>query len=229
MFKCFLLILFFIPFLLASQTIEKKIEDKNILESRKKQLFFRLGSEFRITPLPNDGASLENYAVFTNVDLLHSGPALSYGLDFFLSKNLSLSLDHSFRYRTLLYDFNQLGEILSASKSQKELLQGFHLSLTRYFKISSKGDEIFFRIGISSFNGGSDFVFVEPIGDIDDPLWIQSQLSFRNFGTNFAIGYRKSRVSVMAGLYLSSGGAFYTTSFRIVTPYIKFSYALGKL
>lgn len=225
--KFFVIVLFIAPLFLISQEFKKKDFSAN----RKRQLFFKVGSEFRVTPVPYGNRVPDPATSFTNVDQLHAGPAFSYGLEFFTSENFSIGLDHSFRYDTVLYDFNQTGENFVALKSEKELLQGFHLYLTKYFKIFKEG-EIFVRFGISSFNGGSEFFLVEPIGDDGEGnplLFTQTQRTFANFGPNLAIGYNKNRVSMIGGVYLQSGGTFYTTSFPIIVPYLKLTYNIGKL
>lgn len=208
-------------------------EPSELFKNRGGKLFFNVGSEFRITPIPHDDSFPESATFFTNIDFLHSGPALSFGLEFFIKKNLSLSLDHSLRYDTLLYNLNELGENFAARKTEKELLHGFHLYFTRYFKLSSKSNkEIFIRAGLSSFNGGSQFLLVEPVGDdgTGNPVtFFQTQVDFVNFGPNIAVGYRNNRLTVLAGLYFSNGATFFQRNFRIVTPYIKLTYTLGKL
>ena len=228
--KYFSILIFLSSFFLSSQQNKSDNLDLNI--NRKGQLYFKLGSEFRITPIPYKSSEISNVGAFTNVDQLHSGPALSYGLEFFINKNFSIGLDHSFRYDTVLYDFDPLNTSFSAQKSQKELLQGFHLYFTKYFKISAKDGEIFVRAGLSSFNGGSEFLLVEPLGlDVeDDPIvTFQTQVNFVNFGTNLAVGYRKKKVSALIGFYFSNGGTFFERDFQIATPFLKLTYDLGKL
>jgi len=226
--------LVFILLVISFSSFSQKAEGiQDALNNRKGNLFFNVGGEYRITPLPYDSTEPESPTFFTNVDFLHSGPALSIGLEYFIRNNLSVGLDHTLSYDTLLYDINELGENFAASKTEKELLHGFHLYFSRYFKISSKNEsEIFIRLGISSFNGGSQFLLVEPVGDDGNgnPVtFFQSQVDFVNFGPNFAIGYRNKRISILAGVYLSNGSTFFRDNFRIVTPYIKLTYTIGKL
>jgi len=62
-------------------------------EGRKGKITLNFGVEYRVTPLYEfDETLLRNFAgSFTNVDNLHRRPAFSYGLEVFLSRNLSLT------------------------------------------------------------------------------------------------------------------------------------------
>lgn len=233
MYRYSLVLIFFSSLLSFSQELISEVGDSKFSTKRKGQLFFKLGTEFRITPIPYENSLPSPSGFFTNVDQLHSGPAISYGLEIFIRENLSIGLDHNFRYETLLYDVNQLERGFVASKSQKELLHGFNLYFSRYFKISNKKPaELFIRAGISSFNGGSQFLFVSPVGEDEngEPItFLQNQADYVNFGLNSAVGYRNNRTSILTGLYFSNGGTFFQNNFQIITPYVKITYTLGRL
>ena len=70
-------------------------QNEDFREVRKGKLFFKLGTEYRITPLPIK-AGRRPEARFTNPELQNSGVAIHYGLDFFATKNLSFGFANSF-------------------------------------------------------------------------------------------------------------------------------------
>ena len=80
-------------------------------ENRKGQLFFKLSSEYRITPLPTNVAQNPNIPV--DSDMQNSGVAFAYTLDFFTGKNLSIGFSNSFRY-------DELGANLGSNRNQIE-------------------------------------------------------------------------------------------------------------
>ena len=168
---------------------------------------------------------------FTNIDQLHSGPALSYGLEFFIGQNFSFGFDHSFRYETVLYNLEGIEQDFGVENSQKELLHGLHLHINKYFRLS-ENSEIFIRLGLSSYNGGSQYLLKEPVSfDVDgnpDSI-IRFQRDFFNVGLNFAVGYQNKRIKFLLGVYFSNGAKFFQEDFSIVTPYIRFVYTIGKL
>jgi len=226
---CFISSLFLVIFFTYAQ--ENK-EDSFEFLNRKGQLFFNLGTELRITPLPYSfNKPLDSGARFTNIDLLHSGPALSYGLEYFINQNFSIGFNHSFRYDTVLYNFGGIEQNFGVENSQKELLQGLHLHINKYFRIS-KNSEIFIRLGVSSYNGGSQYLLKEPISFDENgnpDFFVDSQSDFFNVGLNLAVGYQNKRVKLLLGVYFSNGGKFFEEDFSIVTPYVKFTYTIGRL
>lgn len=201
--------------------------DKN----RKGSLFFNVGTEYRLTPLPQNGYIEDTASFFTNVDLIHSGPAISYGFEYFTSPNFSIELNHSLRIENILYPVYEIERDFGAELTKNALLHGLHFGGNKYFKISDKGF-LFIRAGFSSFNGNSHFLLKRPVsfdenGQAD--FWFDTEETFWNVGTHFAVGYQSNRVRVVVGAYLSNGSRFYNGNFRIVTPYAKLTYTLGKM
>lgn len=205
--------------------------DKNLTENNKKKLFFKVASELRVTPIPFDLNFPKAGTIFTNVDKIHSGPAVSYGIEYFTGKNFSLSLNHSFRQERVINDLNPIESGQSASIASHTLLQGFHLSGTKYFYFKNKDFHVFLRAGFSVFNIGSDFTFKEvfDFGDNQNNVVFITEGDFQNFGYNVSIGIEYKRLSGELGVYLSNGSAYFERNFRIVTPFIKISYRLGRV
>ena len=222
----------FILLLFSFSLLAQNSEVYSIPSERKGKLFFKIGSEYRLTPaylVP--GSSINNQLGFyTNVDILHNGMALSYGVEYFLSKSLSFSVVNSLRYKPFLYPFRTIESNFGAEKAEATLLLGFHGYLDYHIPLF-KESELFLRLGISTYNGGSEFVIKQTVFNSDgEPEFASSgDASFKNTGYNFALGYSKNRIKLLAGVYTSEGGTFFTSSFNIFTPYIKLDYVLGKL
>ncbi|MGB3606447.1 hypothetical protein, partial [Psychroserpens sp.] len=120
-------------------------------ENRGGQLFFKVGSEYRITPLPTSAPPSQN--VFVNTDLQNSGVAFAYTLDMFVTKNLSIGFSNSFRYDYLggIAEFE--GDI-GAQPENRGLIIGYHFYLDYHFKVF-KESELFLRLGRSLLNRGT--------------------------------------------------------------------------
>lgn len=196
-------------------------------ENRKGHLFFKVGTEYRITPLPWEFS--EQPTVFSNIDLQNSGPAFNYSLDYFITKNLSIGFTHSIRYSLLLYNNDTSVNFISRA-AEKTWMHDYHFYLDYHFKIfKNKESDLFVRLGQSLMNTGSDFsttkAFFDQNGEIIGHLI--SQGSFRYSASNFAIGYKKKRLEAMIGVY-SSKNVWLIDPNTFTVPYIKLSYSLKK-
>lgn len=203
-------------------------------EARKGQLFFKIGTEYRITPLPYEPWETDPNIALTDIDLQNSGLAINYSLDYFITKNLSLGLTNSFRYDLLLYNdeisFQDPTGRNGSTKAEKTLITDFHFHLDYHFKIF-KDSEIFVRVGKSLANRGTDYSTVTPFFDQDGNLVSKSigQDNFHIQPENFGLGYKKNKVEVMAGVLTTTVTNYFLSNERLTIPYLKLSYNLGKL
>lgn len=201
-------------------------------ETRKGNITLKAGIEYRVTPFyESDEMTQRNLAgSFTNVDNLHRGPAFSYGLEVFLSRKLSFNLQHSLRKSLIVLPFGTIEGDFGINTAEEELLMGFHGFFDYHIQIFSES-ELFFRLGFSTFNGGSNFVVKSTIFDEQGEIFAQPQFqgSFDNEGLNLGLGYAKNQFKLLLGVYTSRGNVYYGRSFPIYTPYIKLSYNLIKL
>lgn len=199
------------------------------IEERKGKLFFKVGSEYRITPLPYDFGKTEP-SLRTNIDQQNSGVAFHYGFDYYITKNLSIGFNNSFRYDILVINDNEILNDFGVQKIDKTLIVGGHLYLDYHVKVF-KNSELFARIGRSILNGGTNYVEKntyydnqgEPIG------YSYSDEDFLFFPANFAIGYKRDKVEILIGMYASTQSNYFEESESLKIPYINFTYTIGKL
>lgn len=203
-------------------------ETKNYIlpENRKGQVFFKVSSEYRITPLPYEAEII----VPIQVDDQNSGVAFAYTFDFFVSKNLSLGFSNSFRYDYLGGDFDDVQSDFGADPANRGLIIGFHFYLDYHFKIF-KESELYVRLGRSLLNRGTQLN--EKITFFDD----QGNLLFSRSGPvdpgyepwNFGLGWKKRKIEILLGFYTSSNTEYFLVPEDFIVPYFKFSYNLGRL
>lgn len=221
--KLLFIILLNIPLLIYSQNIE----------TRKGKLFFKVGTEYRITPLPHDSGQKDTSKGLTNIDNQNAGFALNYSLDYFVLKNLSLGFTNSFRYDLLLYNdeisFDDITRSEGSSKAEKTLIIDYHFYLDYHFKVF-KNSEIFVRIGKSLANRETNYSKVNTFFDQDGNL-VAKSISEKNFQfqpANYGIGYKKNKLELMAGVLTTTNSEYFLTDERLTIPYLKLSYNLGK-
>lgn len=202
------------------------------LDERRGKILFNFGMEYRVTPFYELSMDIQRNVAgsFTNTDNIHRGPAFSYGLELFLSKKLSFNIQHSFRRSLLVLPFGPIEGGSGIDIAEKELLMGFHASLDYHVKIFSES-ELFFRFGISTYNGGSNFVVKTAIFNEQNEIvdGLQTQGSYDNEGLNVAFGLAKNQFKLLLGIYTSKGNKFYNLAFPIYTPYVKLSYNILRL
>lgn len=205
-------------------------QNNDFREDRKGQLFFKVGTEYRITPLPVSAGDLSR-ARFTNSDQQNSGVALHYDIDFFVAKNFSLGFANSFRYTLLNFsDRLFVDGPTGQDRADNALFVGFHFNVAYYFKVF-KSSELFIRIGKSLLNRGSEFRLIEPINDANGDLLLTtvSQSNYNLSTNNFALGYKKDKLEIILGIYGTSDTPYFDRSVGYVIPYINLGYTLGKL
>ena len=199
------------------------------IEERKGKLFFKVGSEYRITPLRYDLSKID-VNVPADIDAQNSGVAFHYGFDYFITKNLSVGFNNSFRYDVLIRNVNQIGEDNGVQKTDKTLIVGGHLYLDYHVKVF-KNSELFARLGYSLLNGGTEYMekttYYDNQGNSAGYAFANENLSFN--AANFAIGYKKGKVELLIGLYSSSTSNYFAETESLKIPYINFTYTIGKL
>ncbi len=165
-----------------------------------------------------------------NIDAQNSGVAFHYGFDYFITKNLSIGLNNSFRYDVLIRSVNEDNQENGFQKADKTLIIGGHLYLDYHIKVF-KDSELFARLGYSLLNGGTEYLekntYYDNQGNISGSLLINNDLSFS--AANFAIGYKKQKVELLIGLYSSSTSNYFSETESLKIPYINITYTLGKM
>ncbi|NGX83087.1 hypothetical protein [Aequorivita sp. KMM 9714] len=199
------------------------------IEERKGKLFFKLGSEYRITPLSYDGNKLEP-SLSVEVDAQNSGVSFHYGFDYFITKNLSIGFNNSFRYDILISNTNEIDNDFGVQKADKTLMIGGHLYLDYHVKVF-KNSELFARIGRSILNGGTHYVEKKTYYDNQGNTLGSSYTTndFQFSPANFAIGFKKDKVELIIGMYASTQAPYFDETESLKIPYINFTYTIGKL
>lgn len=199
------------------------------IEERKGKLFFKVGSEYRITPFRYNTGNVDSN-IPTNIDTQNSGVAFHYGLDYFITKNLSIGFNNSFRYDLLINTINEIDQDFGSQKADKTLIVGGHLYLDYHVKVF-KNSELFARFGKSLLNGGTEYTRKRTYFDSQGETIAYSYENdnFMFFATNIAIGYKKGKVELLAGMYTSSITNYFVATESLKIPYLNFTYTLGKL
>ena len=201
-------------------------------ETRKGNITLKVGMEYRVTPFYKGDEMMQRSLAgsFTNVDNLNRGEAFSYGLEMFFSRKLSFNLEHSLRRSVVILPFGTVEGDFGINTAEKELLMGFHGFFDYHIQVFPKS-ELFFRLGFSTYNGGSNFVVKSTSFNQQDEIVNQAEFqgSFDNEGLNLGIGYAKNQFKVLIGMYSSRGNVYYSRTFPIYTPYLKLSYNLVNL
>lgn len=195
--------------------------------SRKGSLFFKIGPEYRITPLPWEYSIQPR--VFTNIDLQNSGPAFNYSFDYFITKNLSVGFTQTIRYDLLLYN-DDTSFNFGARAAEKTWMFDYHFYLDYHFQLfKNKKKDVFVRVGKSIMNTGSDYSITEAFFDNNGELigHLITGGTFRYGATNFAIGYKKNKLETMIGVYTSKGFESIDPN-TFTVPYIKLNYTIKK-
>lgn len=199
------------------------------IEERKGKLFFKIGSEYRITPLPYDGGKVDQQ-IPADIDAQNSGVAFHYGFDYFITKNLSIGFNNSFRYDVSIRNVNEINQENGFQQTNKTLIIGGHLYLDYHIKVF-KNSELFARLGYSLLNGGTEYLektsFYDNDGNLVGSSFINQDLSF--YAANFAIGYKIQRVELLVGLYSSSNTNYFDETENLKIPYINITYTIGKM
>lgn len=210
-------------------TLNTTAQSNASIENRKEKLFFKLGSDYRITPIYKGNKIKEN-TLRTSIDSQSSGAAFFYGVEFFPGKNWSLNFDHSFHY-TLFYLESFYGDPkdLGGEASVNQLFYDFHFFINYYIKIF-KESEVFLRVGKSMLNRNSNYTTNEALYDDNGNfiIGISSQGNFNFSPYNFGLGYKKNKVEVLLGIY-STSNTPYLVSEPFIIPYFNLAYTIGKM
>ncbi len=95
--------------------------------SRKGEIHFDAGFEYRITPIyssPTFSVSKNNFASNVDVDRQNSGVGIALGLEYFLGKNLSLGFSNTFRYDFIVSGQTAIDPDFGVEKNTYGLLIG---------------------------------------------------------------------------------------------------------
>lgn len=199
------------------------------IEERKGKLFFKIGSEYRITPLPYDFGKVDP-RMPADIDRQNSGVALHYGFDYFITKNLSIGFNNSFRYDVLIRNDNDIDQENGFQKTDKTLIIGGHLYLDYHIKVF-KNSELFARVGYSLLNGGTEYIekntYYDNQGNSIGYGYVNETLEY--YSANFAVGYKKEKVELLLGLYSSNASNYFVETESLMIPYINITYTIGKM
>ncbi|WP_318310760.1 hypothetical protein [Flagellimonas crocea] len=208
-----LLLLFLLPLYLAAQD-----------DSRAKNFFLNLGAEYRITPIHKSGdqALATN---FINPDLQNSGPALNFGVDYYVTQNFSAGFKTSFRYDLITTRIDN-----TASETERGLMFGYHFNLNYHFQVFQKG-ELLVGAGLSLLNRNSEYLRTESIlNEEGEVVGSNSSLDNYNFSANkIFVGYGKGRSKIMLGIYISRNTKYFDKKTTFILPFISYSFNLVKL
>ncbi|MBO0341902.1 MAG: hypothetical protein VX798_05575 [Bacteroidota bacterium] len=211
-----LLILSVAPFFITAQEITDN--DKNILQ-------FIIGTEYRITPIYNSSiSSLSENSTFTNMDAQNSGIALNLGLEYGITRNLSVGFSNSFRYDMVIAPRPEGNNGINVGTADYKIIVDYHLYLAYYFKVFPKGD-IFVSAGMSLLNTNTDFS-VKKIDEYGEGFYI-SDFSF--FANRISIGFQSSKSRIYLGMNLSRTTDYFEETTSFIIPHIGFSYNLARL
>jgi hypothetical protein len=199
------------------------------IDQRRGKLFFNIGTEYRITPFYK-GSRRSQLGISTNVDGQNSGIALSGSLDYFITRDLSLGIGNGIRYDVLSLNNESIDAPFGVQPTNDDLLFSFHFYLDYHFKIF-RNSEMFLRVGRSNLNGGSTFTeketFFDQDGNVLGSVRIVGDYSFG--AGHYAIGWKKNRISIIAGIFTSTTTEYFINTTRFNIPYLSFKYNLGKL
>jgi len=203
-------------------------QETDYRQERKGKLYFNIGTEYRITPLPVNGVGNVPQDQ-TNSDQQNSGSAIYYGLKFYVTKNLSIGFSHSFRYTLLNYNSDIVGDY-GQKKADNALMMGYHFYLDYHIKVFKEA-ELFARVGISLTNRNSSYTYKDPFYDDQGNIFAHF-LDYTNYNMqpkNFAIGFKKNKFEAILGMYATNDPPYFNQSVMYMIPYINLNYTIGKL
>ncbi|TXD51856.1 MULTISPECIES: hypothetical protein [unclassified Polaribacter] len=202
------------------------------IENRKGKLFFNAGVEYRITPIYQNGAELDiiNTRGAISVDAQSSGTALNFGLNYFITKNLSLGFSNSFRYDIITQRSTEISGDFGYSPAKNDLIFGYHFYLDYHFKVFKEA-ELFVRLGKSFLNRGTEFEtktrFFDNSGNPTITAFSKQDTAYEPW--NFALGYKKNKLNLILGTYTSSITEYFVDGSSFIVPYLNLTYNFGKL
>lgn len=218
-----ILLLFFTFNLICAQS---QLTDKEYINSRRGQLFFKGEIEYRLTPIYEiTNGQFSNWRGKLAKGEQNSGTGLNYSLNYFITKNFSVNFGQSFRYDIIFYPVD-FPDKFSTNESAKSLLIDYHFSLDYYLKIFSKG-QLYFRLGFSMNNTNSEYVVSRKIEQTG--VWIIGPYFTNYDANNFALGYKIKKTDIAIGVYQTNYTEYEPEPIQTLFPYIKISYDIFKL
>lgn len=201
------------------------------LEERQGTLFFKLSSEYRITPFfrPQQPSPI---GLLIELNEQNSGAAFNYAFDWFATKNLSLGFSHSLRYDHILRgNIDTFGSEDLVAADINGILMDFHLYAQYHFKVFKKS-ELFLQLGGSLLNVGSSFEagrgLLEDNGNFTFITFEDENANF--YAVNIGLGWKKKRIAIMGGVYTSRDTVYFTgDQSGLSVPYVRFSYNIGAI
>lgn len=216
-------LLFFTFNLICAQS---QLTDKEYINSRRGQLFFKGEIEYRLTPIYElTNGQFSNYRGNLDKGGQNSGTGLNYSLNYFITKNFSVNFGQTFRYDTLFYP-TDYPEIFTVKESVKTLLIDYHFSIDYYLKIFEKG-QIYFRLGFSMNNTNSEYVVTRKIQQTG--AWIAATYFTNYEPINYALGYKIKKTDIAIGVYQTHYTEYEPEPIQTLFPYVKISYDIFKL
>lgn len=199
----------------------------------KRQLRFSIGPEYRITPIYDIFAESYDVSELTHIENQNSGLGLNLGLEYFITKKLSIEFDNTLRYDLIL---SHVQGVSSYPETQKVdygtygILQDYHFSIAYYFKAFRNGD-FFVSYGYSLMNQNSDYTLTESRFD-EDEKFLSASVSTGQFSYNanrICVGFRKQNVKTYLGFHISKVSDYLIENKPFIVPHFGFSYDLLKL
>ncbi len=193
--------------------------------SRKGEIQFDAGFEYRITPIYRTYAvRLSSFSPHSSVDesRQNSGMGVNLGMEYFLGNNLSLGFSNTFRYDFIVSGQDNIESDFGVGANTYGLLIDYHLSLKYYFKLFGAGD-FFISGGFSRLNTNSDFSSKQSFFD-DGGNLIGSILSIENssfFANRFELGYANGKGIIGLGIFMSQTTNYFDDTTSFIVPFVK--------
>ncbi len=206
------------------------------IENRKGKVFFTVATDYRLNPI--SGAEDQfGPTLLSAVDIneQNAGAALSYGLDWYVTKNLSLSISNSLRYDSVFAGnidaFNGDLDLIEAVPSRNGLLLDFHGYFQYHIKLF-KNSEIILQAGASLLNVGSDVRVLNRFIPDDTGEVVEIEASSDNtsyIAANLGVGWKKKKLTFLAGAFTSNNTAYFNSNVNFTLLYFKISYTIFRL
>lgn len=200
------------------------------IDQRKGKLFFAVGAQYRITPFYQGPSFASSLVAPVNRDMQTSGSVLNLSLDYFITRDFSIGFTNGYRYDMVTNIGANTEGALDFEAAEKTLITSLHFYADYHFKVF-KDSELFARVGRSLMNQGTNYIeresFFNNNGEVVGVLLSDSDLGYAAY--NFALGYKKNKINVIAGIYTTSNTEFFDENVDFFVPYLEFKYTFGKL
>ena len=198
---------------------------------RQGQLYFSIGTEYRIGHIYNFSNNSVWNARGLSVEDLNRGAAFSYSLDYFFTHNLSIGFSHSLRYDHIheaTADAIPGGASSNAVRADRYgLIMDYHLYMKYHFIVAKQ--EFFFQ-AVLSFLNNAPTIRKNPVSISSNGVERidNTSLDLMDITSKFGLGYQKNRFSIMGGIYFSDENPFYQGA-NYILPYFELKYQLGNV